>query len=541
MGTIGLAGVIMIDFTSFLFAVSVLFFVRIPQAEATTEGKAGSGSLLQETAFGWKYIMARPGLAALMLLFALSPSCSSRRKLAEYQRSSLGELLQAQQAAQAAIDGLPDPVLVLDVAGEVLNLNQAAEAVLRLPHGGGATWWPGSTRRCARWWTASGPTSWRPRRLAPKGFEEAVPARPGRRRALAPAARHAALLRGGRDHRRHHRAAGRLAPDALRRAEERPGRHGGARVPHPAHLAPHGHPPLRRGGGRARSARSRPTSCSPRGRTASGCRRSSTTCSTSRASRAGGSSCCATRCRRARCSTRRWPRRATPRAAAGLRLVDPRLRGRRGGGRPGADRAGPLQPGRQRHPPHAGRGRGGARGVARRSASASRCATPARESRASTRSGSSRSSSGCRDARRVASGSGSISPARSSRPTAARSGVESEPGHGSRFWFTLRSRPAAEAAEHPSPPQLLALPPQRRGVDAEDAGRLVEGGRAGQHAQEVLRSISSSVKSPPSDGTAGRFARIRSGSASRSSTGPGERMTARSMALRSSRTLPGQG
>jgi signal transduction histidine kinase/HAMP domain-containing protein len=58
-------------------------------------------------------------------------------RLAEYRRSSLGELLQAQQAAQAAIDGLPDPVLVLDVGGQVQNLNQAAEAVLRLPHGAG--------------------------------------------------------------------------------------------------------------------------------------------------------------------------------------------------------------------------------------------------------------------------------------------------------------------------------------------------------------------------------------------------------------------
>jgi NtrC-family two-component system sensor histidine kinase KinB len=58
-------------------------------------------------------------------------------KLAEYRRSSLGELLQAQQAAQAAIDGLPDPVLVLDVGGQVQNLNQAAEAMLRLPHGAG--------------------------------------------------------------------------------------------------------------------------------------------------------------------------------------------------------------------------------------------------------------------------------------------------------------------------------------------------------------------------------------------------------------------
>ena len=38
-------------------------------------------------------------------------------RLAEYRKSSLGELLQAQQAAQAAIDGLPDPVLVLERRG----------------------------------------------------------------------------------------------------------------------------------------------------------------------------------------------------------------------------------------------------------------------------------------------------------------------------------------------------------------------------------------------------------------------------------------
>jgi MFS transporter, DHA3 family, macrolide efflux protein len=72
MGKIGLAGVIMIDFTSFLFAISILLLIRIPQVEATVEGRAGSGSMLQETAYGWKYIMARPGLASLMMLFALS-------------------------------------------------------------------------------------------------------------------------------------------------------------------------------------------------------------------------------------------------------------------------------------------------------------------------------------------------------------------------------------------------------------------------------------------------------------------------------------
>ncbi|HET9552241.1 MAG TPA: ATP-binding protein [Anaeromyxobacteraceae bacterium] len=51
--------------------------------------------------------------------------------LRQYRSSSLGELLQAQQASQAAIDSLPDPVLVVDAAGAVLNLNGAAEALLR--------------------------------------------------------------------------------------------------------------------------------------------------------------------------------------------------------------------------------------------------------------------------------------------------------------------------------------------------------------------------------------------------------------------------
>jgi len=57
--------------------------------------------------------------------------------LREYQSSSLGELLQAQQASQAAIDSLPDPVVILNLEGKVLNLNRAAEESLALsfdPH-----------------------------------------------------------------------------------------------------------------------------------------------------------------------------------------------------------------------------------------------------------------------------------------------------------------------------------------------------------------------------------------------------------------------
>jgi signal transduction histidine kinase len=51
-------------------------------------------------------------------------------KLEQYRRSSLGELLQAQQAAQAAIDSLPDPVILLDADGQPRGANVAASKLL---------------------------------------------------------------------------------------------------------------------------------------------------------------------------------------------------------------------------------------------------------------------------------------------------------------------------------------------------------------------------------------------------------------------------
>jgi signal transduction histidine kinase len=50
--------------------------------------------------------------------------------LEHYRKSSLGELLLAQSAAQAVIDSLPDPVVVTAVNGSLLNSNKAAERVL---------------------------------------------------------------------------------------------------------------------------------------------------------------------------------------------------------------------------------------------------------------------------------------------------------------------------------------------------------------------------------------------------------------------------
>lgn len=48
-------------------------------------------------------------------------------RIQHYQRSSLGQLLQAQLAAQAAIDSIPDPVLLFGIEGQMLNVNRAAE------------------------------------------------------------------------------------------------------------------------------------------------------------------------------------------------------------------------------------------------------------------------------------------------------------------------------------------------------------------------------------------------------------------------------
>ena len=56
-------------------------------------------------------------------------------KLRAYRSSSLGELLLAQQASQAAIDSLPDPVVVLGVDGAVLNVNRSAESALQIQAG----------------------------------------------------------------------------------------------------------------------------------------------------------------------------------------------------------------------------------------------------------------------------------------------------------------------------------------------------------------------------------------------------------------------
>jgi signal transduction histidine kinase len=53
-------------------------------------------------------------------------------RLAEYRKSSLGDLLQAHLSMQAAIDSLPDPVVIFSIGGDLQNVNHAAETLLGL-------------------------------------------------------------------------------------------------------------------------------------------------------------------------------------------------------------------------------------------------------------------------------------------------------------------------------------------------------------------------------------------------------------------------
>jgi MFS family permease len=66
---IRLLGVLTLDVMTFCVAIGTLLLVHIPQPVKTAEGQAGQGSLLQEAAYGFKYIFARRGLLGLLLFF----------------------------------------------------------------------------------------------------------------------------------------------------------------------------------------------------------------------------------------------------------------------------------------------------------------------------------------------------------------------------------------------------------------------------------------------------------------------------------------
>jgi MFS transporter, DHA3 family, macrolide efflux protein len=72
LGIVQLQGVILIDFATFLFALTTLFFVSFPDAKTATVPVNGKASLWREAMEGATYIFVRPGLLALVIVFAIN-------------------------------------------------------------------------------------------------------------------------------------------------------------------------------------------------------------------------------------------------------------------------------------------------------------------------------------------------------------------------------------------------------------------------------------------------------------------------------------
>src|SRR5262249_9421379 len=65
--TIKIYGVLLIDVITYAIAITTLLVVRIPRPATHPRDKDRNQSLLQEAAFGWTYLIQRPGLFGLLL------------------------------------------------------------------------------------------------------------------------------------------------------------------------------------------------------------------------------------------------------------------------------------------------------------------------------------------------------------------------------------------------------------------------------------------------------------------------------------------
>jgi len=69
IGVIGVGGIMAIDLVTLSLALGALLLVRVPQPEVSSAGAEARGSLRKEAAYGFRYILARPSLLGLQLVF----------------------------------------------------------------------------------------------------------------------------------------------------------------------------------------------------------------------------------------------------------------------------------------------------------------------------------------------------------------------------------------------------------------------------------------------------------------------------------------
>jgi DHA3 family macrolide efflux protein-like MFS transporter len=73
MDSVGLRGILLIDFATFVFSTAMLLIVPIPRHKRIVDAEAGTHnpSVLREMRTGWRYIAQRPGLLGLLIYFAV--------------------------------------------------------------------------------------------------------------------------------------------------------------------------------------------------------------------------------------------------------------------------------------------------------------------------------------------------------------------------------------------------------------------------------------------------------------------------------------
>lgn len=69
LNIVGTTGILTIDVVTFLVAIGTLLLVHVPQPMVTEEGQKSKGSLWKESVYGFRYILERPSLLGLLLIF----------------------------------------------------------------------------------------------------------------------------------------------------------------------------------------------------------------------------------------------------------------------------------------------------------------------------------------------------------------------------------------------------------------------------------------------------------------------------------------
>lgn len=116
LGFIGLGGILLIDIITFFVAILTLLVVNVPQPMQTTVGEQSRGGLLRESVYGFWYILKRPSLLGLQLIFLVGNFFSMVAFTVQapmvLSRSLMNELVFGSVSSAGAIGGVVGGVLM---------------------------------------------------------------------------------------------------------------------------------------------------------------------------------------------------------------------------------------------------------------------------------------------------------------------------------------------------------------------------------------------------------------------------------------------